>query len=130
MSTHVSDLLRPDGRLLVRSAEGWTEEAAARAAALANSRGATALVHIDEQSSAEHAALTAAGFTESRRQAVVALPVERSLAVLGGAPPPAGVQLRSAAEVDEDRLRLLDDELRQDVPGTSGWRSTREEFRD
>jgi ribosomal protein S18 acetylase RimI-like enzyme len=29
---------------------------------------------------------------------------------------------------DLERLRLLDDELRQDVPGTSGWRWTHEDF--
>jgi len=126
MSTHVTDLLRPDGRLLVRSTEGWTAEAAAFAVEVANGRGATALAHIDGDSSAEYAALVAAGFAESRRQAVVAFPAEPSL----DAVPPPGIELRSAADVDEDRLRLLDDELREDVPGTSGWRSTPGEFRD
>jgi RimJ/RimL family protein N-acetyltransferase len=130
MSTGISDVLRPDGRLLVRSAEAWTSEAAADAAELAKRRRVPALAHIHEQNSAEHAVLIAAGFAESRRQAVVAIPLERALAALRGAALPAGVDLRSAADVDEDRLRLLDDELRQDVPGTSGWRSTPEEFRD
>ena len=36
----------------------------------------------------------------------------------------------SAADVEENQLRLLDDELRQDVPGTSGWMTTPEEFRE
>jgi RimJ/RimL family protein N-acetyltransferase len=125
MSTHIADLLRPDGRLLVRASEGWTAEAAASAVEVANTRGATALAHIDVESSAEQAALVAAGFAELRRQAVVAISVEQPLAA-----PPPGIELRSAADVDEDRLRLLDDELREDVPGTSGWSSTPEEFRD
>ncbi len=34
-----------------------------------------------------------------------------------------------ADEVEGSRLRLLDDELRQDVPGTDGWRWTPEGFR-
>jgi RimJ/RimL family protein N-acetyltransferase len=34
----------------------------------------------------------------------------------------------SAADADRDRLRLLDDALRDDIPGTKGWRSTPEEF--
>jgi ribosomal protein S18 acetylase RimI-like enzyme len=35
-----------------------------------------------------------------------------------------------ADAVDEETLRLLDDELRQDVPGTDGWRWTTDDFRD
>jgi ribosomal protein S18 acetylase RimI-like enzyme len=49
--------------------------------------------------------------------------VPRSLA-------PSGLEARRADEIEEDALRLLDDELRQDVPGTDGWRWTAEEFRD
>jgi len=130
MNAPISDLLRPDGRLLVRPTGEWTPDAAADAAELARGRRVPALAHIHEQDKAEHAVLTAAGFVESRRQAVVAISIESALEALGHAALPAGVELRSAADVDEDRLRLLDNELRQDVPGTSGWRSTPEEFRD
>ena len=130
MNASISDLLRPDGRLLVRTDGKWTSETAADAAELAKRRRVPALAHIHEQDAAEHAALIAAGFAESRRQAVVAISVERALEALGGSAPPSGVELQSAADVDEDRLRLLDNELRQDVPGTSGWESTPEEFRD
>jgi ribosomal protein S18 acetylase RimI-like enzyme len=130
MSTRISDLLRPDGRLLVRPAAEWTAQAAAAAAELATRRRVPALAHIDVRATVQHAALTEAGFVESRREAVFAISVEAALEALADAPLPAVVRLRSAAEVDEDRLRLLDDELRQDVPGTSGWRSTPEEFRD
>jgi hypothetical protein len=31
-------------------------------------------------------------------------------------------------DVDLERLRLLDDELRQDVPGTAGWRWAHDDF--
>ena len=41
--------------------------------------------------------------------------------------PPGAVQ---ADAVDEETLRLLDDELRQDVPGTDGWCWTAEGFRE
>jgi ribosomal protein S18 acetylase RimI-like enzyme len=130
MSTRISDHLRPDGRLLVRPAGEWTAQAAADAAALATRREVPALAHIDARATAQHRALASAGFVESRREAVVAFPVEAALRALGDARPPAGIVIRSTADVDEDGLRLLDDELRQEVPGTSGWRSTPQEFRD
>jgi RimJ/RimL family protein N-acetyltransferase len=129
MSTQISNLLRPDGRLLVRPSEKWTAEAAAEAAELASRRHVSALAHIDQRDSVQRDVLIAAGFAVSRRQAVVALSVEDALAALAGATLPPGVEARSAVDVDEDRLRLLDDELRQDMPGTPGWRSTPEEFR-
>jgi RimJ/RimL family protein N-acetyltransferase len=130
MNTGVSDRFRPDGRLLVRPAAEWTARAAREAVKIAKRRGAPALAHVDERDSVQHDVLTAVGFADSRRQAVVAVSVENALAALAGATLPPGVDARSAADVDEDRLRLLDDELRQDMPGTPGWRSTPDEFRD
>jgi RimJ/RimL family protein N-acetyltransferase len=44
-------------------------------------------------------------------------------------PPPPFAHVR-ADEADLDRLRLLDDELRQDVPGTDGWRWDEDGFRE
>jgi ribosomal protein S18 acetylase RimI-like enzyme len=44
------------------------------------------------------------------------------------APAPTGYRLASAADVDIDELRRLDDELRQDVPGTRGWVNDPDEF--
>jgi ribosomal protein S18 acetylase RimI-like enzyme len=43
---------------------------------------------------------------------------------------PPGCLLASAAEADLDRLRTLDEALRQDIPGTDGWRWTPEGFRE
>ena len=130
MNAPISDVLRPDGRLLVRTDGAWTSETAAGAAAVARKVGAPALAHIGEDDSAERAALVAAGFVESRREAVITISVEQGLEALRDAALPGSVELRSAADVDEDRLRLLDNELRQDVPGASGWESSPEEFRD
>jgi GNAT superfamily N-acetyltransferase len=130
MTAQTSDLLRPDGRLLVRTEGAWTSETAAGAAAVARKVGAPALAHIGEEDAGERTALVAAGFVESRREAVITFSVEQALEGLRGAGLPEGVELRSAVDVVEDELRLLDNELRQDVPGSSGWRSTSEEFRD
>jgi len=130
MSTHVTELVRPDGRCLVRCAGGWTLDAAAEAAQLADRRRAPAVAHVDERATVELAALTDAGFTVARRDAHVVFEIEQALLALGEASAPDGVSITSAAHIDEERLRLLDDELRQDVPGSSGWRSTPEEFRE
>lgn len=43
---------------------------------------------------------------------------------------PHGVVFIHADEVDETILRLLDNELRQDVPGTDGWQWDEADFRD
>ncbi|HEY7176265.1 MAG TPA: GNAT family N-acetyltransferase, partial [Micromonosporaceae bacterium] len=40
----------------------------------------------------------------------------------------AGLSIVSAAAVNIDRLRELDDVLRQDVPGTDGWRNDPDNF--
>ncbi len=130
MNAPISDLLRPDGRLLVRTEGEWTSETAEGAAAVARKVGAPALAHVGEEDAAERAALIAAGFADSRREAVITISIEQALEALRGAALPVGVELRSAADVDEDELRLVDDELRQDVPGAAGWESTPEEFRE
>jgi GNAT superfamily N-acetyltransferase len=63
-----------------------------------------------------------AGFTEHRRESCYKIPSDPALTGLGDAALPPGVSVISAGEADIDRLRLLDDDLRQDVPGTDGWR--------
>lgn len=65
--------------------------------------------------------LAALGFRASRRESVYSVPTDPGLTGLDRTPP-NGMTLRHADEVDEDRLRFLDDALRQDVPGTDGWR--------
>jgi GNAT superfamily N-acetyltransferase len=74
-------------------------------------------------------ACAAAGFTEHRRESYYRIPVAAALTALGRATMPAGLAVLSAADADLDRLRLLDDALRQDVPGAEGWRWSPEGFR-
>jgi RimJ/RimL family protein N-acetyltransferase len=71
----------------------------------------------DEADAQRRAALEALGFVVERRELVLELPT-----AVGAAAPPPGVSLVPADAVPADELRLLDDELRQDVPGTGGWR--------
>lgn len=67
-----------------------------------------------------------AGFVEHRRENRYVVPT----ATARRSQPPPGIGLVTADEVDADRLRELDDLLRQDVPGTGGWRWEPEDFRD
>lgn len=129
MKTRVRTIVRPDRRCLVRCAGAWTPAAAADAVALAKGLGLPTLAHVDSTETAEQATLFDAGFVTSRRDARTVMHVEHALQALGDRALPAGVTARSAADVDEDALRRLDDELRNDVPGTSGWRSTPADFR-
>lgn len=71
-----------------------------------------------------------AGFTEHRRESRYKIPVDPAVTGLGDAALPAGVSVISAGEADLDRFRLLDEHLRQDVPGTDGWRWDPEAFRE
>jgi hypothetical protein len=80
---------------------------------------------VDESNTERRAALELLGFEAHRRELVLVLParVERVVS-------PAGLRARRADEVREIELRLLDDELRQDVPGTDGWRWLPRDFRE
>jgi ribosomal protein S18 acetylase RimI-like enzyme len=73
-------------------------------------------------------ACAAAGFSEYRRESYYRIPTASALTALTGATMPADLDVLSAANADLDQLRLLDDALRQDVPGTGGWRWTAEGF--
>jgi ribosomal protein S18 acetylase RimI-like enzyme len=75
-------------------------------------------------------ACAAAGFGVHRRESYYRIPTDPAVTGLAGAALPAGLDLISAADADITRLRLLDDALRQDVPGTDGWRWDPGEFRD
>ena len=47
----------------------------------------------------------------------------------GGTDEPEGVVVISAVDAYEDQLRLLDDAVRQDVPGAAGWKWDPGDFR-
>jgi len=130
MSAHIRTIVRPDGRCLLRPVDQWTPVVAAAAVALADRLDRLAIAHVDELATDQQLALLEAGFAIERREQIVRIAVDSALKALRGGRVPAGVEIRSVADVDEDRLRHLDDDLRQDVPGTFGWRSTASEFRD
>jgi ribosomal protein S18 acetylase RimI-like enzyme len=73
-------------------------------------------------------AAVAAGFTEHRRESYYRIPTDTAMTALARARMPPGLDVLSAANADLNRLRLLDEALRQDVPGSSGWRWTQKDF--
>jgi len=74
--------------------------------------------------------LSRLGFTLSRRESSYLIPTDPAATGLDAAPEPAGSVIISAADADEDQLRGLDDALRQEVPGTVGWKWDPGDFRE
>ena len=110
--------VRPDGRRFVRARE------------LGAAPAGELYCTVDEDDAETLALCERLGFVVNRRESRYALPTD----AVAPAPLPAGIRVVTADEADEARLRLLDDALRQDVPGTEGWRwdeaGFREEFDD
>jgi ribosomal protein S18 acetylase RimI-like enzyme len=125
----VSARLRPDNRWFVYF-DTWRPDAYPPLAdAVARDLGHDLYATLED---AEYEALDAcaqAGFAVHRRESYYRIPVDPAVTGLAGAVLPAGLDVLSAAAADITRLRLLDDELRQDVPGSAGWRWDAEEFR-
>jgi GNAT superfamily N-acetyltransferase len=74
--------------------------------------------------------LTRLGFTVSRRESNYLIPTDPAATGLDAVPEPEGMVIISAADADEEQLRVLDDALRQDVPGTAGWKWDPGDFRE
>jgi RimJ/RimL family protein N-acetyltransferase len=104
--------VRPDGRRFVRDPD---------AASLAGIAG-DVYCTVEEADAEPYLTL---GFAVHRREGRYRIPTAATLLE-----PVPGVRFLSADEVEELRLRLLDDELRQDVPGTDGWRWDEAGFRE
>jgi GNAT superfamily N-acetyltransferase len=121
--------LRPDNRWFVYF-DTWRADAYPPLAdAVARDLGRDLYVTLED---AEYDALDAcaqAGFAVHRRESYYRIPADPSVTGLAGAVLPAGLDVLSAASADITRLRLLDDALRQDVPGSEGWRWDADEFR-
>jgi GNAT superfamily N-acetyltransferase len=125
----VSARLRPDNRCFLYF-DTWRADACPPLAdAVARDLGRDLYVTLED---AEYDALDAcaeAGFAVHRRESYYRIPIDPAVTGLAGAVLPAGLGVLSAAGADVARLRLLDDALRQDVPGCEGWRWDAEEFR-
>jgi GNAT superfamily N-acetyltransferase len=121
---------RPDGRVVAWPDGRWTPDQARWASDYARSNGVAVITHVAADRTDEARVLIDAGFAAARREVTVEVDLDEALAEIGDSGLPAGVAAISAADADVERLRLLDDALRDDIPGTAGWRSTPEEFAD
>jgi GNAT superfamily N-acetyltransferase len=121
--------LRPDQRCSVFFESARPDAYLPLAAAVAGEVGRDLYATVDEGDAAELAACAGAGFTVIRRESYYRIPVRPPARGPEVSALPAGLTVLSASAADEDRLRKLDDELRQDVPGSDGWRWDAEGFR-
>ena len=125
----VSARLRPDNRWFCTSTPGVPTPTPPLADAVAREIGRNLHVTLED---AEYDALDAcaeAGFAVHRRESYYRIPADPTVTGLARAVLPARLDVLSAAGADITRLRLLDDALRQDVPGCEGWRWDAEQFR-
>lgn len=70
------------------------------------------------------------GFVVNRHENHYLIPTDPDVTGLRRSEHAPGFDLVSADDVDVGRLRVLDDALRQDVPGTDGWISDEDWFRE
>lgn len=105
-------MIRPDGRCFVRAHD------------LPDTYTPSGEVYctVDEADTASLELCERLGFAVNRRESRFLIPTDPEVTQLHGIEPPPGFALVRADEAAEERLRLLDDALRQDVPGTDGWR--------
>jgi GNAT superfamily N-acetyltransferase len=75
-------------------------------------------------------ACVGAGFTVNRRESYYKISTDPAVTRLSTASLPPGISVISPKEADIDRLRLLDEALRQDTPGSDGWRWAPQDFKD
>jgi ribosomal protein S18 acetylase RimI-like enzyme len=114
-------LHRPDDRVFV-SVDTWRDDVfPVLVGALIQDLPADLHTIVDEADAGELARWAALGFRPNRREDAYLVPTAPRATGLHDAGTPAGFTVISAAAADEDRLRALDELLREDVPGSDGW---------
>jgi ribosomal protein S18 acetylase RimI-like enzyme len=126
----VTAFLRPDDRWFVAFEDCRADCYSPLLAAVAENTGSDLHVTVDERDDQALERLAGLGFTIARRETDYVIPTDPAVTGLRTTAEPDGVVVISAADAYEDQLRLLDDALRQDVPGTAGWTWDPGDFRD
>lgn len=114
--------LRPDGRWHVGFESCRDDAREPLLNAVAVNTSSDLYLTVSEKDPEALARFTEAGFRIGRRESFYRIPTDPAVTGLTQTEPPEGTIIISAARADEEELRLLDDALRQDVPGTDGWK--------
>lgn len=122
--------VRPDERCFVFFASCRADAYGPLLAAVAEELGHDLYVTVDEADFEARDLHEQLGFVVHRRESEYLIPTDPEVTGLRGVEAPPGFVLVCADQVQGDRLRVLDDTLRQDVPGTDGWRWTEAGFRE
>lgn len=125
----VTAWIRPDGRCFV-SFSRCKPEARQPLLDAVGAAGAAELRVTAPDDPAALALYRSFGFERDRRETGYIIPTELAVVRLSGAVLPDGVRLLSPSDADLVRLRRLDNQLRDDVPGTHGWKWTAAAFKD
>jgi len=123
------ELVRPDGRCFVVFGVGTADAYEPLVQAIAQHLECDLYIEIDEADTELLQRLVGMGFKVHRQEHTYAIPTDPAITGLTKLTVPVAFELVTADRVSEDRLRELDDELKQDVPGADGWRWDREGFR-
>jgi len=117
----VTAFLRPDNRWFVMF-DGCHDEAYKPLLdAVAANTGSDLHAMAEETDDAAAATFAKLGFVQSRREGIFAIPTDPLITGLADVRVPDDTVIISAADADQDDLRLLDEALRADVPGNDGW---------
>jgi ribosomal protein S18 acetylase RimI-like enzyme len=126
----VQTVRRPDGRCFAFFRSCRADAYEPLLAAVAEELDDDIYVTVDEADDERLSHCERLGFVVHRRESHYLIPTDPKATGLHGVQTPRGFVLASAGRVEEDRLRELDDSLRQDVPGTDGWKWDEADFRE
>jgi ribosomal protein S18 acetylase RimI-like enzyme len=127
----VTAFLRPDDRWFVHlDPASRADSYGPLLAAVAESTSESLYTTVEETDDRAMRLFCDLGFTVNRRESSYVVPTDPELTGLRDGADPEGVVVISAVDAWEDELRWLDDALRQDVPGTDGWKWDPGDFRE
>jgi hypothetical protein len=122
-------LVRPDDRCFVVFGGCRADAYEPLVRAIAQHVGRDLYTEIGEADREVRDRLLALGFVANRREHTYTIPTDPAVTGLTNVTAPVGFEIVTADRVTEDRLRELDNELKQDVPGADGWKWDRQGFR-
>lgn len=114
-------LRRPDGRVFI-SVDSWRDDAFERlAAAMLCDLGSPVYTVVDEDDREVYERWRSLGFVDHRREVELLVPTAAEVTGLSGVSLLPGARILPAGSADRDRLRDLDQVLRDEINATIGW---------